>query len=254
MKNKNGAVITNCRITGINPNLFLAIEIKVDKSNPKNTTGEDIISYVGVSPLVSLRGKDDPVESGEEKGPVIIDQNSNVDEKQTKQVYAKKITSPEKESHFGNASEVVKGDVSIPHITSVKPESDKIKNDLKLRVKGLIDGSQKGGNVSKQNNSKKSTKNVTKPSSSETPSPSTTSSTDTSISSTDSSNIIILRGGSRSNSAQRKNRNYKGGSNISTNAPQTEVDIRLRELLEQSKPGKRGRFESTSSPMAGLCE
>jgi hypothetical protein len=266
---KTGALVDNCRIAGIDNDLYLSIEIKVDASNPKNTTGEDVISYVGVSPHTSIRGKGDGDTDGDaeavhtessperETGVVpearvddLVDRTRELAEKfdtpanvtapfnvagQDPVPMLGKSTSPEKASFFNaDATESGKGEQSIPHLTSTRSESEPKGNNisnvgvlgLKDRIKGMIEGyGQKGGDG-----------NDDVSDSSGTPSPSD-SSTNTSISSSDSSNIIML-----------------GGAHISPGAPQTEVDVRLRELLDQSKPGKRGRFESTSSPMAGLCE
>ena len=231
------ALIEDCRIAGIDNRLNLSVEIRISKNDPKNTTGDDIVSYVFVSPHVSLRGKDgDDVEN---------DTKSNeADDSSVTVNIRPKTTSPDRATYFdARASESGEPEPSIPHITSTKPDSEVQQNgaagpnnelntdkakELRRRVKSLIgEVDQKGGNEKSPSSS-----------SSGTPSPSSSSTTNTSISSSDSSNIIILRG---------------GAAHVTPGALQTEVDLRLKELLGQSKPGTRN-FTSSSGPMPGLCE
>lgn len=231
------ALIEDCRIAGIDNRLNLSVEIRIPKDDPKNTTGDDIVSYVFVSPHVSLRGKD-----GED-----VENDAKLNEADDSSVTVNirpKTTSPDRATYFdARASESGEPEPSIPHITSTKPDSEVQQNgtmgpnnelntdkakELRRRVKSLIgEVDQKGGNEKSPSSS-----------SSGTPSPSSSSTTNTSISSSDSSNIIILRG---------------GAAHATPGALQTEVDLRLKQLLDQSKPGTRN-FTSSSGPMPGLCE
>jgi hypothetical protein len=261
---KTDTLIENCKIAGINNNLYMAVEISLDKSDPENTTGEDIITYVGVSPFVSLRGKTGE-DADEPEGEGLITRTREMVEQKSTDSLPKsggpegpnesaspmisnlrvKSTPQEMASYFNaDMTESGEGEPSIPHITSANVDSENAHTnpaaDLRDRVKNLITGYQRGGQNNEQNSN--SGEEEKKSSTSATQTPTSTPSTNTSISSTDSSNIIILRGGAHVSPAG------------SPAAPQTEVDVRLRELLDQSKPGKRDKFESTSSPMAGLCE
>lgn len=269
---KTNTTIKNCRIVGINNILFLAVEIKVNKSNPNNTSGEELISYVGVSPYISLRAKDDEntLDTNEElitsdkndeaeeyssiveRTKQLVEKDENIRTPQTKSSSRNKSTSRTKssssnrESFFDSSDNNIsesKEEASIPYITSTGLESSKNidlnfdkANKLRDRVKNLINnyGNNKGGSISKE---------LVK-------TPSDTINASESLA--DTSNIIMLKGGMRKNGTNKNI--HKGGTSISANAPQTEVDIKLQKLLEQSKPGKRGRFESTSSPITGLCE
>lgn len=278
---KTNAIIKNCRIAGINNILFLAVEIKINKSDPKNTSGEDLVSYVGISPYISLKGEDEDTTNDEyedsakeakdeerssilERTKQLVDNDEDIKTSRSEFTSKTKSTSPNKASFFdsnnsNDSNDIDSKDASIPYITSTRESTQNIDqnvdkpSELKNRVKNLIleYGNQRGGLISDKSTSK-TPHNTTNPL----------------ISSTDSSNIIILKGGARKENARKRDMQrgairkkniykdgvHKGGTYISANAPQTEVDIKLQKLLEQSKPGKRGRFESTSSPMSGLCE
>lgn len=221
---QNKMMIASCKITGINDDLLLAVEVRV----PAQKEGdEDSIAYIGISPFESLR-------------PKIQAKPSDIATIGS-ELYARS-SSPDKTSHFdanldiGVSDKVSKAkekvissaQSQIPYISEI---AAKVGQSLTGQTGQIGQTGQTGQTAGSMN--------------------STTSSEVSSTPRDYSSAGLIMRGGAQTT------RRIAGLRNTNTvPVPQTEIDNRLQELLDQSKSKSKSKNNQSSSSEAaqGLCE
>ena len=232
------AMITQCKVAGINDDLTLAIEVRVPSGSE-----DDSVVYVGVSPFESLKPKVDT--TVHDTTAVVANVVSRIS----------RITSPDKGSHFEATADLELSDGGqsmldrvghASHASHALPYISEMAESLKASSQNQ---SQSGQNVqtggASSHNSESTTVTSATPATPATPATSTTSSESTESSYSTPriySSAGVMRGGAYSTDAVGKHADPQ---------VQTEIDKKLKELLDQSKTVNGS---SSSGPAPGLCE